>query len=189
MRDYSHYMEVISGPMFSGKTTELLRQYEIFKKCIFPIQVFRWVEDGRYGDGVKTHAGHSFNKDDIFLAKTSEDIRTLLKPDTKVVMVDEGQFFDSGLPSLLEELSNRGVIVIATVLPTDYRGEPFGISPQLLARADHVVSLNARCMYPENGKLCLRPATKSSRIVNIPGQVLVGGSEYYEPRCRQHHTK
>lgn len=182
------YHEVICGPMFSGKTREMQRLYRIFKICNFKVQVFRRDIDTRYSSTeIITHDGITFDKEDVFLAKQAEDISKQLQEDAKVIMIDEAMLYDRELVNKIDEWVNNGRIVITTVLPTDYRGEVFGIAGELLAKADFITSLYARCMHNENGTFCHEPATRTMRKVPIKEQVLIGGLESYEPRCRKHH--
>ncbi len=111
---------------------------------------------------------------------------TLPLPD--VVAIDEAQFFDAGLVGIVLELADRGVRIICAGLDMDFRGEPFGIMPELLTRAEYVEKLYAVC------PVCGAPATRTQRFVNgKPARyddpiILVGASEAYEPRCRKCHT-
>lgn len=184
------YHEAICGPMFSGKTREMHRQYRVFQACGFKIQVFKRDIDARYSrKGIITHDGITFNEDDVFLARNTQDIERQLRNETDVVMIDEAQFYHSSLVDMIEGLVEKGKIVITTVLPTDYTGKTFGIAGDLLARADYITSLTARCMYLEGGRFCRQPATRTLRKVASDQQILIGGSESYEPRCRKHHHR
>ena len=187
-RENQAYHEVITGAMFSGKTRELHRQYSIFKSCNFNVQVFKQYIDKRYAeDQIVTHDGLVFDKKDVFIAKDVKDIESLIKKDTDVVMIDEAQFYGDELPDKIDELVNQGKIVVTTVLPSDYRGITFGPAGNLLARADKITQVFARCMHQENGVYCHRPATRTFRKSEIKDVVVIGGAETYEPRCRQHH--
>jgi thymidine kinase len=182
------YFEVVAGPMFSGKTREMHRQYKIFKVCNYKIQVFRRDIDTRYGEKeVKTHDGIEFDKEDVFLVKDSDGIKKQLAPDTNVIMIEEGMLYDKGLVEAVDQWVKEGKIVIVTTLPTDYAGNVFGIAGDLMAKADFVTSLSARCMHQENGVYCLDTATKTSRIIPDKQQVIIGGIGAYEARCRKHH--
>jgi len=184
------YHEAICGPMFSGKTREMHRQYRVFQACGFKIQVFKRDIDKRYSRrGITTHDGITFNENDVFLVRNTEDIEKQLRAETDVVMIDEAQFYESSLVEMVEGLVEKGKIVITTVLPTDYTGKTFRIAGDLLARADYITSLTARCTYVQDGGFCRQPATRTFRKVASDQQVLIGGSESYEPRCRKHHRK
>lgn len=117
----------------------------------------------------------------------ASEISEMLDPDTTVVGVDEAQFFDEPIIDIVQQFADQGLRVIVAGLDTDFRGEPFGPMPQLIARAETVDKLRAICM------VCGEPASRTQRLVN--GQpahyhdpvVIVGASEMYEARCRQHH--
>ncbi|WP_457631822.1 thymidine kinase, partial [Oceanithermus sp.] len=121
------------------------------------------------------------------VAGSAELAERLAGGDVQVVAVDEAQFFDEGLPQVLEELTGRGVRVIVAGLDMDFRGEPFGVMPTLMARAEFVEKLSAVCVR------CGRAATRTQRLVNgKPARydepvILVGAAEAYEPRCRACH--
>lgn len=182
------YHEVITGPMFAGKTRELQRQYMVFKTCQFKVQIFKIFFDDRYAkDEIITHDGLKFDRNDIFLVKNAEEIEKLLKPETEVIMIDEAQFFGPELVDKINEWVDKGKIVVSTVLPTDYRGKTFGLAGDLLAQADKITQLFPRCMYVENGSFCHQPATRTFRKADIKDIVVVGGPEMYEARCRKHH--
>jgi len=183
------YLEVISGPMFSGKTREMHRQYKIFKICNFKVQVFRRDIDVRYGaDGIRTHDGIEFDKEDVFYAASVDDIEKQLVSDVNVIMIDEAMLYDKRLVEKIDDWVKNGRIVVVNFLPTDYSDNVFGIAGDLLAKADFITSLTARCTYQENGEFCHEQATKSFRKVPIKDQVVIGGFESYEPRCRKHHS-
>ncbi len=187
-KSYQAYHEVITGSMFSGKTRELHRQYSIFKSCQFNVQVFKMHIDTRYSkDQIITHDGLVFDKEDVFIAKDVRDIETLIKKDTDVIMIDEAQFYGIELPEKIDEWVKHNKIVVTTVLPSDYRGITFGPAGDLLARADRITQVFARCMHQENGEFCHKPATRTFRKSSVKDVVVIGGAETYEPRCREHH--
>ncbi|MBS3051815.1 MAG: thymidine kinase [Candidatus Aenigmarchaeota archaeon] len=187
--DHHAYLEVITGAMFSGKTRELHRQYSVFKSCQFNVQVFKRDIDDRYGkDEIKTHDGLIFDGKDVFISKDVNEIEKKIKKDTDVLMVDEAQFYGSEIVEKADKWINNGKIVVLTLLPTDYRGMTFGPAGDLLAKADKITQVFARCLHYENGVYCHKPATRTFRTKSdIKEVVVIGGSEMYEPRCRQHH--
>lgn len=185
MKHYTGSIEVITGSMFSGKTDELIRRLRRATIARQKVQVFKPVIDYRYGvEKVTSHAGSMYEAIPI---QQAGDIQRRLDQDTTVVAVDEAQFFDGEIVSLVQELATRGMRVIVAGLDTDFRGEPFGPMPVLMAIAEKVDKLQAICM------VCGEPATRTQRLVN--GQpagyhdpvVIVGAAEMYEARCRQHH--
>jgi thymidine kinase len=172
-------LEVICGPMFSGKSEELIRR---IKRAIIAkqkVQVFKPALDDRYD--ISAVASHSQSKHQAIAVKDTTDLLRHLDPDTQVVALDEAQFLDESLIPIIEDLANRGVRVIAGGLDQDSNGEPFGIMPILLAKADYVTKLQAICM------VCGALASRTQRMVHTGGQVLVGAAEAYEARCRHCH--
>jgi thymidine kinase len=180
------WIEVISGVMFSGKSEELIRRVRraiIAKK---KIQVFKSHLDERYAGiyQVSSHDGRTVNAEPV---DTTEQIARLLLADTQVVAIDEAQFLDSGVVELATSLAERGIRVILAGTDTDFRGEPFGAMPQLMAVADVVDKLHAICV------VCGGPASRNQRLIaGKPARwdspiIMVGGQESYEARCRHCH--
>jgi thymidine kinase len=185
MKHHTGRVEVICGSMFSGKTEELIRR--VRRACIAKqqVQVFKPDLDTRYSiQRVTSHSGSDF---DAIPVKAAQDILALFEDGTTVVAIDEAQFFDPGLTQVTEELASRGIRVILAGLDMDFRGEPFGPMPALMSRADEVQKLHAICV------ICGEDASRTQRLVN--GQpanyhdpiIMVGASESYEARCREHH--
>jgi thymidine kinase len=178
-------VEVICGSMFSGKTDELIRRLRRATIARQHVQVFKPAIDMRYAvEKVTSHAGSDF--DAIPIGKAAE-IRARLDEQATVVAIDEAQFFDNEIVRIVEELADRQLRVIVAGLDTDFRGEPFGPMPELMARAEQVNKLQAICM------VCGEPASRTQRLVNgkparyFDPQVIVGAAEMYEARCRAHH--
>ncbi|HET8715559.1 MAG TPA: thymidine kinase [Holophagaceae bacterium] len=172
-------LEVICGPMFSGKSEELIRRVTRALIAKQRVQVFKPALDGRYA--ASAVASHSQRRLEAVAVQGSADIRRQLDPEAQVVAVDEAQFLDEGLVDLVEALADGGVRVILAGLDQDFAGRPFGIMPALLARAEFVQKLHAICM------VCGAAASRSQRLVRSGGQVLVGAAEAYEARCRHCH--
>ena len=179
------WLEVISGCMFAGKTEELIRRIKTFEFAHQEIIVFKPKIDNRYSDDkVVSHAGSSVES--IVVTKASE-IMEHIKDTTQVVAIDEVQFFDDDVIAVTDILANRGIRVVVAGLDTDFRGEPFGVMPILITKAEFVTKLTAVCTK------CGAPATRTQRIVN--GQpanyndptILVGAREAYEARCCHCH--
>jgi len=178
-------LEVITGSMFSGKTDELIRRLRRATIARQKVQVFKPVIDNRYAvEKVTSHAGTDYHAVPII---KSTEIWAQLEPDTTVIAIDEAQFFDPEIVPIVRQLADRGLRVIVAGLDTDFRGEPFGPMPVLMALAEQVDKLQAICM------VCGEPACRTQRLVNgIPARfddpiVIVGASELYEARCRAHH--
>jgi thymidine kinase len=185
MKHHTGSIEVVTGSMFSGKTDELIRRLRRATIARQKVQVFKPVIDNRYHvDKVTSHAGTVF---DAIPVQCSADIAKILGADTSVVGIDEAQFFDDGVVEVARSLADQGIRVIVAGLDTDFRGEPFGCMPTFLAIAERVDKLQAICMT------CGEPACRTQRLVNgKPAHyhdpvVIVGASEMYEARCREHH--
>jgi thymidine kinase len=171
--------------MFSGKSEELIRRVKRAVIARRNVQVFKPVIDDRYGTlVVRSHDGDSFVARPV---RSSEEIPALITPDTTVVGVDEVQFFDQGIVHVIRSLVAGGRRVICAGLDLDFRGEPFGPVPTLLALAERVEKLEAICV------VCGEAATRTQRIVDgIPAFydepiIVVGAKEAYEARCRGCH--
>lgn len=178
-------VEVICGSMFSGKTEELLRRLRRAQIAKQKVQVFKPALDTRYGEGLVTsHNGLGF---EALRVEKPDQILDSLQPDTTVVAIDEVQFFGDAIGPVCQSLAERGVRVIVTGLDLDFRGEPFGPVPLLMAQAERVDKLHAICV------VCGEPASRSQRLINgKPARyddpvILVGATEVYEARCRTHH--
>lgn len=179
------WIEVICGSMFSGKTEELIRRVRRAKIARQKVQVFKPAIDTRYTE--REVASHDGLQAEAIPVADAAQLRAQLEPDATVVALDEAQFFDQGVVDLCEELADRGVRVIVAGLDMDFRGEPFGPMPVLMARAERVDKLQAICV------VCGGPASRTQRIVDgRPAAyddlvILVGASEVYEARCRGCH--
>jgi thymidine kinase len=179
------WIEVVTGPMFAGKSEELIRRIKRLEYAKKKVLVFRPRIDNRYS--LDEVVSHSNSRRKSILIDKAHDILSHLQEDTYAVVVDEIQFLDQEIITISEHLANDGVRVILGGLDTDFRGEPFMITADLMARAEYVTKLTAICVR------CGSPATKTQRIVNgkpahlLDLIVVVGASEAYEPRCRHCH--
>lgn len=178
-------LEVIVGSMFSGKSEELIRRVKRAVIARRTVQVFKPSIDDRYGvEVVRSHDGGSFVARPV---RASGEILELVSPDATVVGVDEVQFFDPGIVDIVRSLVASSRRVICAGLDLDFRGEPFGPVPVLLALAERVDKLEAICV------VCGEPATRTQRIVNgVPAFyddpiIVIGAKETYEARCRTCH--
>ncbi|SHH38751.1 thymidine kinase [Caloranaerobacter azorensis DSM 13643] len=179
------WIEVVVGPMYSGKSEELIRRLRRAQIARQKIQVFKPSIDDRYSvDEVVSHNGEKIKAIPV---KNSDEIHKLLWDDTEVVGIDEVQFFDDGIVDLCRRLADKGLRVIVAGLDMDFRGEPFGPTPDLMAIAEFVDKLTAVCV------ICGNPANRTQRLINgEPANyneptILVGAKESYEARCRLHH--
>ena len=174
------WIEVISGSMFSGKSEELIRRLRRAQIARQKVQVFKHAFDDRFGED------HIISHSDLRLpSETVPSARALLDavaPDTDVVGIDEGQFFDPDLPAACSELADRGKRVIVAGLDQDYLGNPFEPMPQLLAIAEYITKTLAICM------VCGSPANRTQRLVESTDRVLIGAQGRYEARCRRCFT-
>ena len=185
MKHNTGSIEVITGSMFSGKTDELIRRLRRATIARQKVQVFKPQIDNRFSvEKVTSHAGGEF---DAMPIQSAPEIYDLIDPLTTVVAIDEAQFFNDDVVQVAQNLADRGLRVIVAGLDTDFRGEPFGPMPILMAKAEVVDKLHAICM------VCGEPASRTQRLVNgKPAYyddpvVIVGASELYEARCRNHH--
>jgi thymidine kinase len=178
-------LEVIVGSMFSGKSEELIRRAKRAVIARRAVQVFKPLLDDRFGvEVVRSHDGDSFVAVPV---RDSSEILSRLAPDTSVVAIDEVQFFDPGIVEVCRALVADGRRVVCAGLDLDFRGEPFGPVPALLALAERVDKLQAICVR------CGEPGTRTQRIVaGVPADydepiIVVGAQEAYEARCRACH--
>ncbi len=170
------HIEVICGPMFSGKSEELIRRLRRVQYANQRLQIFKPKIDDRYD---KTQiVSHSEMKIPAVVVQASGEIWDKLDERADVVGIDEVQFFDQGVVRLCQRLANMGKRVIVAGLDQDYRGEPFEPMPQLMAVAEYVTKTLAVCIQ------CGAPASRSQRLDGTSDRVSVGAKEVYEARCR-----
>ncbi|MCH7664891.1 MAG: thymidine kinase [Acidobacteria bacterium] len=170
-------IEVITGGMFSGKSEELVRRLVRAQIARQRIQVFKPTADSRHPPEVLiTRDARELAADSV---ADSMALRNAIDPKVEVVGIDEAQFFDSGLVSLVTELADRGVRVIVAGLDQDYLRRPFGPMPVIMALAEFVDKTHAVCVQ------CGLAAHYSQRLAGGGDQVLVGDVEVYEARCRE----
>jgi thymidine kinase len=179
------WIEVISGPMFSGKSEELIRRVKRLEYAKKDVLVFKPMIDNRYAlDEVVSHAKRSTKSINI---QASKDIFDHVSENTYAIAVDEVQFLDEGIIEVAQALAKRGMRVILAGLDTDFRGEPFMVVAKLLSMAEYIQKLAAICV------VCGEPATRTQRIISgKPAYyedpiIKVGASESYEARCRHCH--
>lgn len=185
MKHHTGSIEIICGSMFCGKTEELIRRLRRAVIARQNVQVFKPIIDNRYlVSKVASHNGEAF---EALPVNTALDIKKALKKDTTVVGIDEAQFFEEDIIEIVKEFANNGIRVLIAGLDTDFRGEPFGVMPVLMAIGERVDKLHAICM------VCGGLASCTQRLVNgKPAHyddpvIIVGAAEMYEARCRQHH--
>jgi len=178
-------VELVCGSMFSGKTEELIRRLRRAVIARQTVQVYKPLIDTRYHEErVTSHNGINFEARPV---ASAAEILNHIKPETNVVAVDEVQFFDPMIVQVCDQLADEGKRVICAGLDTDFRGEPFGPIPDLMARAESVDKLHAICV------VCGEDASRTQRLIDgEPAAfddpiVLVGADEVYEARCRFCH--
>ena len=179
------WVECITGPMFAGKTEELMRRIKRMELAGKNYLIFKPSIDDRYSDCmIVSHNKKSMKAISI---EHGSEIKRHLKKNTQAIVIDEVQFFDESLVKYLKQYADMGYRVICAGLDTNFRGEPFGVMPTLLTTAEFVTKLTAVCVE------CGAPATRTQRIVDgKPAQwddplILVGAKESYEARCRHCH--
>jgi len=181
-------LRVVCGPMFAGKTLFVIGALDSFKKAGFSVQAFKASLDvSRYQtQNLVAHSGVEFPA----IAIPPNDpwqIAFNLEPETQIVGIGEAQFFSEELVRVVEWILEKGMLVIVEGLDTDFRGEPFGPMPHLIAIAQEVIKLKGVC------RICGAPATRTQRLIDgkpAPYDsplLMVGGNELYEPRCLKHH--
>lgn len=173
-------IEVICGSMFSGKTEELLRRVKRAQIARQKVQVFKPAIDNRYSaEHVQSHDANRVLSSPVEKAR---DILKFVDDNTRVVGIDEAQFFDDSVVEIAQKLAYQGKRVIVAGLDMDFLGQPFGPMPKLLAVAEEVTKLSAVCT------VCGNPASRSQRIAGSNDEkVQVGAKESYEARCRFCH--
>lgn len=180
------WIEVICGVMFSGKSEELIRRVRRAIIARKKVQVFKSHLDERYS-GIYHVSSHDGRTVEAMPIDTPEQIARAIEPDTQVVAIDEAQFLDQSIVELVTTLANGGKRVILAGTDADFRGEPFGPMPQLLAVAEVVDKLHAICV------VCGNPASRNQRLIGgRPARydsptIMVGSTETYEARCRACH--
>ena len=183
--DKPGWIEVVCGPMFAGKTEELIRRVKRMDFAKKKYLIFKPNIDNRYS--LTEVVSHSQRKVRAINIKESSEILSHLTEDIEAVLIDEVQFFDEGIITICKDLADRGLRVICTGLDCDFKGNPFPIVANLLAMAESITKLTAICVC------CGNEATMTQRIIGgLPAKyddpiILVGEKESYEPRCRKCH--
>jgi len=171
------WVEVIVGSMFSGKSEELIRRLNRARIARQKVQVFKPMIDARYSQ--EEIASHSGQKHISIPVTTAAELMKKIEPDTQVIGIDEGQFFDMELIEAVNELANTGMRVIIAGLDQDYTGKPFEPMPQLLSTAEYITKIHAICVK------CGATANYTQRTVESEQLVEVGAADKYEARCRK----
>jgi thymidine kinase len=178
-------IEVVTGCMFSGKSEELIRRIKRAKIARQKVQVFKPSIDTRYS--VVEVVSHAGEKVEALPVSSTKELLERIEEDTEVIGIDEAQFFDTEIVDALRKIAKSGKRVIVAGLDMDFRGEPFGPMPYIMAIADEVLKLHAICT------VCGEDATMTQRLINgEPASyndpvIMIGASESYEARCKLHH--
>ncbi len=171
------WIEVIVGPMFSGKSEELIRRLRRAEIARQRVQIFKPTIDARYAaDGIVSHSGLGIPSENV--AKAAE-VMEKVQARTEVVGIDEAQFLGDELVEVCTRLADSGKRVIVAGLDTDFRGRPFDPMPRLLAVAEEITKLLAICVR------CGNPAVHTQRLVENEELIVVGAMGTYEARCRR----
>lgn len=182
---FGGWIEVICGPMFAGKTEEIIRRIRRLEYAKKNVLVFKPTIDDRYSN--EEIVSHNNTKAKSINISSAMMVLDYVDEHTDAVVIDEAQFFDEAIVDVAEHLADRGIRVIIGGLDRNFRGDPFGPMPKLLAIAEFVTKLTAICV--KSGQ----PATRTQRLINgKPAKyddpiVLIGASESYEPRSREYH--
>ncbi|HOX26606.1 MAG TPA: thymidine kinase [Candidatus Krumholzibacteria bacterium] len=172
------WIEVICGPMFSGKSEELIRRIRRAEIARQRVQIFKHAIDARYD--AASIVSHSRQSLPSIAVDAPRAILEQVDDRTELVAVDEAQFFSDELVAVCDRLANLGKRVVVAGLDLDYRGRPFGPVPTLMCRAEYVTKQLAICM------VCGDPAAFTQRLTQSRDQIQVGATGMYEARCRHH---
>ena len=172
------WIEVICGPMFSGKSEELIKRIRRAQIAKRRVQIFKHGWDDRYD--TTSIVSHSQQSLPGITVRHAIDILDLVDDRTELVAIDEAQFFDPEILSVTSKLANQGKRLVVAGLDLDYRGLPFGPMPELICSAEYVTKQLAICME------CGDPANFTQRLTKSTDQIVVGALETYEARCRRH---
>ena len=170
-------IEVICGPMFSGKTEELIRRLKRAVIARRKVQVFKPRIDTRYD--AEAVVSHSQQKMLSTVVEKAAEVLEKLALDVEVVGIDEVQFLGPDIVPVVKDLASRGLRVVVAGLDQDFRGQPFVPMPELLAEAEYITKELAICV------VCGQPASRSQRLVQDEAQVHIGAGDAYEARCRK----
>jgi thymidine kinase len=171
------WIEVVVGPMFSGKSEELIRRLRRAEIARQRVQIFKPAIDARFAaNEIVSHSGLGISSDNVTKAA---EVLEKLQPRTEVVGIDEAQFLGDEVVDVCTKLANLGKRVIVAGLDTDFRGRPFEPMPRLLAVAEEITKLLAICVR------CGNPAVHTQRLVENEDLIVVGAGDSYEARCRR----
>ncbi len=169
------WIEVITGSMFSGKTEELIRRLRRARFARQKVEIFKPGMEKRYSDmKVVSHDEHSIHS----TAVDSASNILLMTSQVEVVGIDEAQFFDMGLVDVCNRMAINGIRVVVAGLDMDFKGDPFGPIPHLMAVSEYVTKVHAICMR------CGSLANYTHRLSDDEQLIMLGETDLYEPLCR-----
>lgn len=175
-------IEVVTGPMFSGKSEELIKRIKTLSYAGIKTLIIKPKIDTRFSENKIISRNGTFTN--TYIASNVQEIKKLFQENSyKALVIDEVQFFQKDLIPFLEEVTNKGVRVIVSGLDQNYLRKPFGIMPELLAIAENVTKLKAVCLVCKNAASCSFRKTESNKEFQL------GDVEEYEARCRQCHIE
>ena len=177
MRGNLGWIEVVCGPMFSGKSEELIRRLRRAEIARQRVQIFKPVIDQRYSsDHIVSHSDLRIHSDSV---ATAAEVQAKLDLRTEVIGIDEAQFLGEAVVEMVVRLADMGKRIVIAGLDTDYLGRPFHPMPELLAVADEITKTLAICMQ------CGNPAKHTQRLIASQDLIVVGAEGMYEARCRR----
>jgi thymidine kinase len=175
-------VHLITGPMFSGKTDELVRRLRKAKIASKNIVAFSPAIDDRYGDGYNSHAGARWEDTISVDQNNPKEMLSFVKASTDIVAIDEAQFFNEDIVEVVNTFVHQGKTVLIASLRADSRDEPFGFILPLMFMAEEIKLLTAICV------VCGEEAHHTQRLIPGGEKIKVGGKGVYEARCRKHHV-
>ncbi|MEI7718713.1 MAG: thymidine kinase [archaeon] len=188
------YLEVFAGPMNCGKSRELINKIDRLHYMPEMGHLLVKPKIDTRDVNVKTRFGNLEFACETIDEMNPKRILEIVKPEYVVIGIEEAEFFHEGIVEVVQKLMKQKKYVLVSGLDTDFRGEPFGYMPQLMAIANEVHKLTAACQYEVHGKKCGQPATRTQRLIDgkpAPYKspiILIGDkTEGYQPRCLKHH--
>ena len=171
------WIEVVCGPMFSGKSEELIRRLRRARIARKRVQVFKPTIDNRYSaDEIVSHGDQRMQSEAVSSAR---ELQGIVDPRTQVIGIDEANFFGTDLVEITARWADSGIQVMVAGLDTDFMGRPFPPMPELLCLAESITKTLAICMR------CGNPAKHTQRLVESDDLIVVGAAGMYEARCRR----
>jgi|SRR5690625_1509280 len=179
------WLEIICGCMFSGKTEELMKRIRQAEQNHLLVKVFKPAIDVRFSNhSIMSHNGSSVAAISV---KNAQELLNCVPKDIDMIGIDEAQFFDEDIVSVVNMLADQGVRVIVAGLDTNFRGDPFGPMSSLMATSDSITKLHAICTICHSTATCTQRIMNGKPVSYDAPVILIGAEESYEARCRFHH--